>query len=154
MPGAPSLSPGLGPAATPPGWVLLAACGQPAALLIQTQRQQTRQAASCSLPTRPARWAYWALRSEAHRPGARGAASGAGRRRARSTGPIACTAPHGSRPGCQGSPGNCRAGNRSPDLSRCGPHWQGCRTEKRARRSAPPGRGQHSGRYLWDLREP
>lgn len=59
--------------------------------------------------------------SETHHPGARGAASGAGHLRAQSTGPTGGTAPRGSRPGCQGSPACCKAGNRSPDPSRYGP---------------------------------
>lgn len=67
-----------------------------------------------------------------HRPGAHGAASGAGRPRAHSTGPTGGTAPHGSRPGCRGSPGGCRAGSRRPGLRRCGPRWLGCRRKQRA----------------------
>lgn len=68
---------------------------------------------------------------EAHHPGAHGAASGAGHRRAQSTGPTGGTAPPGSQPGSWGSPGGCRAGSRRPGQSRCGPRWLGCERNQR-----------------------
>ena len=80
-----------------------------------------------------------ALSLGAHHPGARGAASGVGRHRARSTGPTGGTAPRGSQPGCQDSPGGCTAGSHSQGQSRCDPRWLGWKRKRKPCSSVPPG---------------